>query len=233
MSASAVTADRASRAPAKRRWTQVGAAGGIAFVVLQLIAQALIQVGGSEPAFNAPAGEIVDFFMNRNMTLTQVGGFFNVLSIFAFLWFLGVLWATLRQHEGESAWLSLVVFASGLAAIAVLLSGGGWELALFRLSEVNRPEIIQLLFDQGNMAFASLWVALASMLLAAGIVTLRDGALPRWLGWFGLAVAGTLLVARTVWFTASGIKFMPYMLFWIWLVAASVVLVRRAGKEAG
>jgi hypothetical protein len=125
-----------------------------------------------------------------------------------------------------------VAFASGLLGMAVMLSGGGWELAVFRLDEVSRPEIIQLLFDQGNQAFASLWVTLASMLLAAGIVSIRDGALPRWLGWFGLAVAVTLLVARSVWFTASGVKFLPYMLFWVWIIGASVALVRRAGKEA-
>lgn len=232
MSISTVSADRIDSQQAKRRWNQVGAAGGIAFVVMQLIAQALIQVGGSEPAFDAPAADIVTFFANRNSTLTQVGGFINVLSIFAFLWFLGVLWAALRQHEGESAWLSLVAFASGLLGMAVMLSGGGWELAVFRLDEVSRPEIIQLLFDQGNQAFASLWITLASMLLAAGIVSIRDGGLPRWLGWFGLAVAVTLLVARSVWFTASGVKFLPYMLFWVWIIGASVVLVRRAGKEA-
>ena len=73
MSMSAVSTDSTNRIAAKRRWAQVGAAGGIAFVVMQLVAQGLTQVGGSEPAFNAPAGEIVTFFMNRNMALTQIG----------------------------------------------------------------------------------------------------------------------------------------------------------------
>jgi len=57
----------------KRRWEQIGAAGGIAFVVLQLASQALIQIGGAEPAFTAPAQEIVDFFNNRCSLLACSG----------------------------------------------------------------------------------------------------------------------------------------------------------------
>lgn len=80
----------------------------------------------------------------------------------------------------------------------------------------------------GNLTFASFWVALAGMLLAAGVVAIRDGALPRWLGWFGLAVAVAFLAVRAVWFTASGVKFLPYTLFWVWLIAVSIDLIRRA-----
>ena len=43
---------------------KIGAAGGIAFVVLQPLAQGLIQIGGAEPSFNAPAQEILDFFIS-------------------------------------------------------------------------------------------------------------------------------------------------------------------------
>lgn len=210
-----------------RRWEQIGAAGGIVFVALQLLSQALIQAGGSEPAFDAPAAEIEAFFMNRNMQLALTGGFLSVLSNIAFIWFLGALWARLRRSEGEPGWLSLVAFASGLAGMAAILGSGGWELALLRLGDGLETETFRLLFDLGNFAFAAYWVALAGMLLAAGVVTIRDGALPRWLGWFGLLVALALLAVRAVWFTASGAKFLPYMLFWVWLIAASISLIRR------
>jgi hypothetical protein len=55
------------------RWEQIGAAGGIVFVVLQMASQALIQVGGSEPPFDATAETIVAFFMARNSQLFVVG----------------------------------------------------------------------------------------------------------------------------------------------------------------
>ena len=217
-----------------REGEQIGAAGGIAFVVMQLAGQALIQVGGSEPAFDAPAAEIESFFINRNLQLASLGGFLSLLSIIALLWFLGALWARLRRHEGEPGWLSLVALASGVAGVAIILGGGGgWELAILRMNEGLEAETLRLLFDQGNLAFATFWVALAGMLLAAGVVAIRDGALPRWLGWFGLVVAVALLAARAVWFTASGVKFMPYLLFWVWLIAASIVLIRRARGAGG
>ena len=219
---------RSSRAQfSEDRWQKIGAAGGIAYVVLQLASQMLIQIGGSEPAFDAPAQVIVDYFLNRSLPLALVGGTLSMLSIIAFLWFLGVLWAALQAYEGEPAWLSLLAFASGVIGMAILLGSSGWELALLRLGDGLSAETIQILFDQGNLTFANLWIALASMLLATGIIAIRHDALPRWLGWFALLTAVALLAARSVWFTASGIKFIPYMLVWLWLIATSIVLLRR------
>ena len=50
--------------------------------------------------------------------------------------------------------------------------------------------------------------------------------------WFGLILALGMLLARYAWFTASGLKFMPYSLFWLWLIATSFVLIRRARSYA-
>jgi hypothetical protein len=210
----------------RRRWEQIGAAGGIAFVVLQLAGQSLIQVGGAEPPFSAPAEEILAFFAARDSGLFAIGGFLSTLSAVAFVWFLGVLWAALRRHEEEPAWLSLVAFGSGLAAMAVTLAGSGWELAVFRIEEGLSAEAAMTLFDQGNFGFATLWVPLAGLVLATSVLAIREGALPRWLGWYGLLLTVGLLAARTVW-ASSGIAFGPYVLFWVWLIATSVALMRR------
>jgi hypothetical protein len=207
------------------RFFKLGAAGGILFVALQLAGQSLIQIGGAEPDFNAPASEILTFFMNRELDLARAGGFLSILSLIAFAWFLGALWAALRVREGEPGWLSLIAFGSGLAGLATLLNGGGWELALFRLEEGLDAETARLLFDQGNLTFANFWVALAGMLLPATVVIIKKDALPRWLGWYGLALAIVLLVARAFWASPSGLIFGPYVLFWIWLIAASVIPV--------
>jgi hypothetical protein len=222
------------RLATKRRWEQIGAAGGIVFVMMQLMSQALIQIGGGEPPFDAPAADIGDFFMNRDVQLATIGGFLAAISIIPFLWFLGVLWARLRRYEGEPGWLSMVALVTGVTGAAVILGGGGgWELAILRIDEGLDVETLRLLFDQGNQSFATFWVALAGLLLAAGVVTIRDGGLPRWLGWMGLILAIAFLAVRSVWFTGPGVKFLPYMLFWVWLIAASVVLIRRAGDAAG
>ena len=131
----------------KRRWEQIGAGGGIVFVVLQLAGQALIQVGGAEPAFTAPAQEILSFFMARDPLLARIGGFLSNLSTIAILFFVGALWAALSRREESPSWMSLVAFGSGVAAVAVTLGGGGWELALLRIEEGLDPATARLLFD--------------------------------------------------------------------------------------
>jgi hypothetical protein len=213
-----------------RRWEQVGAAAGIAFVVLQGVAQGLIQTGGSEPAFSAAAPEIVDFFTTRDRRLFGLGDYFSTLSLIPFVWFLGALWARLRRSESEPAWLSLVALASGLVTAAQLVTGGGWTLAMARLDEGLDPETARLLFDQGNLGFANIWVSLASMLLATGVVSIRTQALPPWLGWTALVIALGLVIARAFW-VGSSIVFAPYAIFWFWLIAASIVMIRHAGAD--
>ncbi|HWQ12897.1 MAG TPA: hypothetical protein VNL77_08855 [Roseiflexaceae bacterium] len=209
------------------RWEQVGAAGGIVFVALQMTAQALMQVGGAEPPFNAPADTIAAFVLARNGQLFALGEYLATLSLIPFLWFLGSLWSALRRSEGEPAWLSLVALASGLMVVAIASAGIGWPLAVFRRDEGLDPQIARLLFDQGNFAFANAWVMLASLSLVTGVVSIRTGALPRWLGWAGVMIAAGLLAARAVW-ASSGIVFIPYIFGWLWLIAISIVLIRSA-----
>lgn len=211
----------------KKRWEQIAAAGGIGFVVLQLASQALIQIGGAEPAFTASAEEIVAFFNNRDPSLAPIGGFLSSLSVIALLFFLGALWASLSRYEDNPSWLSHLAFGSGLVAAAVTLGGGGWALAIFRMEEGLDPATATMLFDQGNFNFAQLWVPLAAMLLATGMVSLRDGAFNKWFGWYSLVVSLALLISRAFW-AAGGAAFMGYVLFWLWLIIASVLLIRRA-----
>ena len=212
----------------KKRWEQIAAAGGIGFVVLQLTSQALTQIGGAEPAFTASAEEILDFFNNRDPSLAPIGGFLSSLSVIALLFFLGALWASLSRYEESPSWFSHIAFGSGLVATAVTLGGGGWALAIFRMEDGLDPATARLLFDQGNFAFAQLWVPLAVMLLATGIVALRDGAFSKWFGWYSLIVSLALLVSRAFWAAAGGAAFMGYVLFWLWLIIASILLIRRA-----
>lgn len=212
------------------RMRQIGAVGGIVFIVLQAIAQLGLQAGGAEPRFNAPTEPIVAFFASKSSQFMEVSTFLSGVSMIGFLWFLGALWATLREAEGEPAWLSLTAVLSGVIAAAVVFAPGGWHLALFRMGEGVDPQIARLLFDSGNLGFANMWFFLASLLLAYAAVTLQTGVLPRWTGWAGLAIAVALLVARAFWAT-SGVVITAYLLFELWLFAVSVALLRQAAKE--
>lgn len=209
---------------------KLGAIAAIAFPILQVISQGLMQVGGMEPSFAAPAAEILTFFQNRDATLFAFGGYIHILSLVAFVWFLGALWDELHMIEGGSGWLSIVAVGSGLIAAATLISSGGWALAVFRVGEGLDPQIARLLFDEGNLNFANLWVALGSMVLAAGLIFRQTGRVPGWLGWASIVLAVGLLLARAVWTTS--IAFAPYMLFWLWLIVLGVMMLRRSPEVA-
>jgi hypothetical protein len=68
------------------------------------------------------------------------------------------------------------------------------------------------------------------MLGAVAIVTLKTGALPRWLGWLA-AVASPLLLVNGMFLDA---EFGPaFLLFMLWTLLASVVLtVRPSGVQS-
>lgn len=205
--------------------TQVGAAGGILFIVLQLVGQSLIQIGGREPSFEASAQEIVAFFEARDTFWFETGSYLSTLSVVPLLGFLASLRGSLSSAEGEGGWLTLVATGAGLVLSALLAGGGFWHLAVFRNDGLD-PQIARLLFDLGNFNFAAMWVMIGVLVFTVGLVTIRFGAFPVWLGRTGLAVGIGLVVARIFW--TSNVAFTPYVLFWVWLAAISVVMFRRS-----
>lgn len=214
----------------KNRWEQIAASGGLIFVVLAFGGQGFIQVGGREPAFNAPANEILSFFETRDQLLFNIGGILVSLSFIALIWFLGALWARLQRYEQGPKWMSLIAIGSALVGLAVSSATTGWPMAVFRINEGLDPQLARYMFDDGNFGFAILWVYLAGFLLATGIVALRDGALPGWLGWFALVTSLTLLIGRAFWDSPSGLIFVPYTLSSLWIIVTSIFLIRAARK---
>lgn len=97
---------------------------------------------------------------------------------------------------------------------------------MFRIDEGLDPQTARLLFDQGNLNFANIWVSLGGMVLAVGILFLSSVEFPRWLGWSSLLLSAGLLLARIAW--TSAVAFLPYLLFWLWMIVLGVMLFRRA-----
>jgi hypothetical protein len=196
---------------------------GLAGIVLVAVSQALVQVGGGEPEFDAPAAEILSFFEARNDTLYAAGSVLGVLAALALLWFFAGIWAVLREAEGPPAWRSVVALASGIAAMVPVMSPG-WDLAGFRVDDGVDPQVAQLAFDQGNLGFANAWLALASFLAAAGWIIIVSRSLPGWLGWWAVVTALGFVVGRALW--TSPIWLIPYSLFWVWVIIVCVQLLR-------
>jgi hypothetical protein len=202
---------------------------GLAGLLLVAGSQALVQVGGGEPAFDAPADEILSFFEARNDTLYAAGSFLGVLAALALLWFFAGFSVVLRAAEEQPAWRWVVALASGIVVVVPVMSPG-WDLAGFRVDDGVDAQLARLAFDQGNLGFANAWLGLASFLAAAAWIILASRSLPSWLGWWAAVAALGFLAGRAFWTTP--IWLIPYALFWVWVVVVSVQLLRGRWRSA-
>ena len=87
--------------------------------------------------------------------------------------------------------------------------------------------------DRGDAAALEAVILMPAVLAAFALVAIRTTALPSWLCWaaaalsVGFAVGGLAGSADL----ASEWAGLPMVLFTVWVIAASVVLIRRAGAS--
>jgi hypothetical protein len=211
-------------------WERLGAATGIGFVVLFLVAFII----GGQPGDQ----DVVEFFVaNRRQLLTQA--YLYGLSIALFIWFLGSVRSHLRLAEGGTGRLSAVSFAGGIIFVTVLLVSGFVITALADgIARLSDPDTTRALYQVAVHANDVNWFPMGVFTGAATLVAFRHNALPRWLAWFGAAVAlssliGALaIVVDTGPFSGAGVfgNAVGLPLFLLWLVLLSVVLIQKAGR---
>jgi hypothetical protein len=215
-----MTVDTGRASESLRRTT---ALSGFAALVLVFAGQALVQIGGAEPPFDAPAADIAAFFDTRDARLFPIGSYLSILGLVAMLWFFAGIYGLMRED-----WRAVVALVSGIMFVAVV-GVPGWELASSRVSEGVDPQLARLAFDMGNLAFATGWVALGSFAIATGWSALSTRQLSRWLGWCAVAAGVCLVAARVIW--TNPFWLVGYALFWVWVVAVGVTLLR--GRRPG
>lgn len=208
-------------------WRRVGRVTGIAgLTTIVLVFVPAIAGSGQEPSFKATATETLTFFRSTNSTLGEFGYFASTVGLVAFLWFVVGLTTLLRRAEGEPAWRSTIAVASGVLLAPMALSGN-WQAAAFRADDLD-PQIARYAFDESNVAFANAWVVVGSFAICCGWVIVSTGFLPRWLEWLAIASGVGLAVSRISW--TNEIWLLPYGMFWLWVIAVAVLLLRRSAR---
>lgn len=212
-----------------------GAASGIVFVLLFVAGMFF----GSPPDFGAPAEEVSRYYIEDQKAIQTTVVLFTV-GLFFFLCFLTSMRDVLRAAEGDTGRLSTVVFGGGLLTIATFIVTLTFVAgAAFRPGETP-PEITGTLDDLSFLAFAPGACGLVAFFAATAALTLRTKVLPAWFGW--LAVVPAISNAFTVGvvfgdsgpFSANGIfSYVGFFSFLIWILGASIVLVRSAGARPG
>ena len=210
-----------------RGWASLARTTGVmglaALVVLFAAIIAVSSVG--EPPLDASSEAAAAFFIRSHAAWVQAAEATASLGMLLFLWFVVGLFLLLRRAEGEPPWRATVALVSGVLIAAYGVLDASWDAAAHRGAEIG-PALAGYAFDVGNIGFANAWLAAASLGASAGWVSIATGVFPRWTAWLAILSAAGLVIARYLWFV-EGLWFLPYGLFWLWVVAICVRLIRR------
>jgi hypothetical protein len=211
---------------------------GIGFVILVILG---FIVTPEPPDSNAAPAEVLGYVVDHANALHAVQLIFGA-STFLLIWFFGVLRDALSRvevAEGRHA-LANIGWGAGLIAIAVQLVAFAL-LATATLHPVTSdPDLTRALVDASLLVPALGAPAVAVFFVANSLSILRSGYLPAWLGWLGLVTAVFSILGLGAVYTDHGAFasdgflgfFTGFLLFLIWILAASIVLYRKLGEPA-
>jgi hypothetical protein len=214
------------------QWQRLGGFAGIGFVVLFI---ANFFTPSTPDVDDASAGLGQEIADDRTGHVLSV--YLDGLSLVAFLIFLAALWGVLRRAEPESG-ASLVALLGGLALSTIVLVSDGIYLALVEAADEGRePEAIRALLELDSIIFIPAGFALIALYGGVALSAIPTRSLPSWLGWsaavFAVLFAVTLLgvFSRDDEGGVLGIAFFLGLLAqFLWVVAASIVMITRARK---
>jgi hypothetical protein len=212
-------------------WQRLGRVTGLAGLAAIVLIFVAVVGTRDEPSFTATAPEFLAYYRSPDTVATPFRSFLFTVGLVTFVWFVVGLSILLRRAEGKAAWRSAIAMGSGVLFVALGLSGIGNEAAVaFRAGDLD-PQIARYAFDQGQAAFANGRVALGCFAICCGWVIASTRLLPRWVGWLAIASGAGLALSRISW--TSYIWLLPYLMFWLWVIAVAVLLLRRNFRGVG
>ncbi|MGQ0848551.1 MAG: hypothetical protein ACT4OP_05445 [Actinomycetota bacterium] len=214
-------------------WERVGAATGLLFVALFLVALGLDVRDFPDPGIAGP-GLIATYVETQRPRMGLVAVLL-ALSWTAFLWFLGSLRTALARVEASTR-LTSVAYGAGLLAAGLFFAFTGLQLEIlfadFTTFQKSAITSRWTLFDAAGGLFGITSFPRAVFLGAASLVILRHGGLPRWLGWLGVAGALLNLAGGFDYLSPPRVSFSLHpladlMTFLLWTLLVSGLLVSR------
>jgi len=205
------------------RW---GGISGIVFVVLFVVGFLMTT---DTPDGNASNREWLKYFRDSgNRRMLVIGALIFAVALIGFLVFLGVLRERLRNAAPGAEWVATVAFASGIAFVAaavVFALGQGSVAAGVQFGDNPVPrdaDIMRTLTSVGFGAMLVFGAASAGLLvITTSVAGGRAGLLSRWLVVTGYVVGVIVII--------GGLIFFPFVLFVLWVLAVSIVMLRGSG----
>jgi Domain of unknown function (DUF4386) len=219
--------------PAARfEWRRTTGVFGLAWIVLFAVGGIALQ--GQPPAYDAPIGEIRDFFAahgDRYLWGDYIAGLAFVLCLLPFV--VG-LRSVLGAAEGAPQVASRLVLVGGIATVVV---GDAATVFLDALALGGAPAelpdtTVRLLLELDAVAIAAIGLPMALTAIGAATVIWRTGVLPRWLAPVA-ALSGLLHIVGASFVAADDpegplffMRFVGLIAFAVFVAGASVNLIR-------
>ncbi len=198
-----------------------------------IVAVVLFVAGAALGIASHPGGsdrEVVSWWQDGgNRTHVWIGAALIALAVTSFVWYASGLHETLRRIGSEG--LAALAFGGALVFAALALVGDVFQLSIAAAIDFGSdftldPNTARLV---DTFTYLPIFGGAMVLSLTAGAVSVgarRAGILPRWLCYAGYVVAPALLLSVVLW----GI---PLALFGMWVVATSVVMLRRGAAAHG
>jgi hypothetical protein len=219
------------------RYARYGAATGIAFVILVIIA---FLVQPKPPDSDASAAEVLSYVSDHHGALHAIQLVIGA-AMFFFVWFIGTLRNLLGRAEGDGGRLATTAYGGGVIAAAALFVSFGLSATAALHPATNGADVTRALTDAAAMVLAVSAPAVAVFFVANGLSLMRSGYLPAWLGWLAFATAifnamglGSVFTDHGA-FAADGVLgfLIGFLLFLLWVLLTSMLLVRKLGEKEG
>ncbi len=188
---------------------------GVVFVVLIVVGAV---VGGETPA-NKDSQESIVRFWTENDASRILSDAIGAWAVVFFMWFAATLRSVLRAAETGPARLASLSFAGATIAATGLLCALSIDFAAAESAGEVPGEVTHTLSVLNTNFFFPMAGGFAIFLLATGVLAVRTGALPSWLGWAAVVI-GILCL--------TPVGFFAILAGLLWVLVASVVLFQRA-----
>lgn len=213
-------------------WQRITGVFGLAWIALFAVGGIALQ--GQPPAYDAPIGEIRDFFAahgGRYLWGDYIAGLAFILCLLPFL--VG-LRSVLGAAEAAPQLASRLVLVGGIATVVVGDAATAFLDALaFGGAPAELPDTtIRLLLELDAVAIAAIGLPMALTAIAAATVIWQTGVLPRWLAPVA-ALSGLLNIIGAAFVAADDpdgplffIRFAGLITFAVFVAASSISLIR-------
>lgn len=216
----------------QRTFLRAGGIGGIAFVVILLVAMFSVP---APPATDAGVAEVRDYVLeNRSGLLLQ--GVLYGLALAALLVFLEALRRRFAEEPAAAPFATVGALASALFFTLALVGGACFGAAAWVKDDLSAmgDDAFRITWNLGYLCYLMAFPLAALSLLAAAWCAHRSGAFKLWYT-VVVAVLGVLLLIATVGATSPGaatVSFPAFLGYLLFVLISAILLVAKSGGRA-